>query len=198
MQHDPNPYQPPGGVVAPEGGYGVHPYEVQRLQGNLRILGGIQIAFGLIGSLGVLASGALLTSMNTNPVQREMNELFHRGTIGTWMEISRWVGLLAGVTLLSAGISLYRMRPIGRPLSLLHASLATVLVFVGLYMNLAYVFPALEDFAQHGGPIAKAGARGGVMGGLMGSIIGLVLPAFELYFMTRPATRQALGIDPPG
>ncbi len=198
MEHAPNPYQPPGGVPAPEGGYGVHPHTVQALQGNLRILGGVQIAFGLIGSIGVLASGALVGSMSSNPIQREMNELFHTGVIGTWMEVSRWLGLVAGVTLFSAGLSLYRMRPIGRSLSLLHASLAVMLVFAGLYMNLAYVFPALESFAQQGGPIAKAGARGGVIGGLMGSVIGLVLPGFELYFMTRPAIRQALGIDPPG
>lgn len=201
MQTQPNPYQPPGaGFPAPEGGYahGAHPYEVQKLQGNLRILGGVQMAFGAIGSLGVLASKALLGSMSRSGVQREMNQIFEQGVVGTWMEVSRWVGLVAGVALFSAGISLFRFRPIGRSLTLLHASLAIVLVFVGLYMNLAYVFPALEDFARQGGPIAQAGARGGVIGGLFGSVLGLILPGFELYYMTRPGIRQALGMDPPG
>ncbi|HTJ83079.1 MAG TPA: hypothetical protein VL400_15265 [Polyangiaceae bacterium] len=190
-----NPYLPPGGA-APEGGFPVHPYFVQKLQGNVKILGGIQIGLGVIGGLGVIASNAMLGSMSTNPVQKQMNDIFHTGTIGTWMDASQYVGVALAIILVVAGVSLVRLRPLGRPLSIAHATLAAVMVVVGLYMNIVYVFPALDDFARQGGVVAEAGARGGKIGGYVGSIIGLVLPAFELYLMTRPGIRQALGLAP--
>ena len=170
---------------------------MQRLQGNLKILGGIQIGLGLLGALGVLASNALLASVNTSPVQKQMNDLLHTGVIGEWMEISKWMGVFLAMTLVVAGVSIVRLRPMGRPLSLLHAGLAVLMVLAGLYMNLAYVFPALDDFARYGGVVAQAGARGGKIGGYVGAIVGLVLPAFELYLMTRPGIRSALGLSPP-
>jgi len=191
-----NPYQPPG-AGAPYAQYDAHPVTVQRLQANLKILGGIQIGLGLLGALGVLASTALLASVNTSPVQKQMNDLFHTGVIGDWMEISKWIGVALATTLVVAGVSVVRLRPLGRPLSFAHAGIATVMVLAGLYMNLAYVFPALDDFARHGGVVAEAGARGGKIGGYVGSIVGLVLPAFELYLMTRPGIRSALGLGPP-
>ncbi len=157
---------------------------------RVKTLGLLQIILGGLGLVGLLYS-YLLRFLAHDPVSRRLQDLLWTGEIGDYLMASLTLGAGLAILMIGTGIAVSKRAPIGRTLTFVHA-VSAVLVNVGSqYLNFTLVYPALERFAETGGPVARAGAMGGFIGGLMGSVLGLAFPFVELYLVTRPGTREA-------
>lgn len=158
---------------------------------GLKILGIAQCALGVFGLLS--APLTLVTrALAQDPGSRRVQHLLWDGWLGAWTYLSLAIGTALAVLLIVAGVGVIKGRALGRKLSLVHAATAIALVIIGQIIAATALYPALFELASSGSAAERGGAIGGVVGGLFGSLIGLILPAVELYVMTRPHVKEQL------
>lgn len=150
----------------------------------------LHIAFGVMGSLGLLLSLAMLrlvpNSGQFDPFA-QMGEGFR-----VFQNVQMVLGGLANVVLIAAGVGLLRLREWARLASLGYAVFAIVAGLVGTAVTMSVVvYPMLQKTGQQQAMVF------GVVGGSLGGCLGLLYPAAILFFLTRPhvvaAFRRAAG-----
>lgn len=158
---------------------------------GLKILGIAQCALGVFGLLSAPLS-LLTRAMARDPGSQRVQHLLWDGWLGAWTYASLLIGTALAVLLIVAGVGVLKGRALGRRLSMIHAVAAIALVVVGQIVAVVGLYPALFELAASGSAAERGGAIGGVVGGLFGSLVALVLPAVELYVMTRPDVKERL------
>jgi hypothetical protein len=157
---------------------------------GLRFLGITQCALGVFGLAGAPIT-VLTRLVARDPGSLRVQELLWDGWLGVWTYASLVIGTLLAFVLIAAGAGVLQGRPFGRTLSLAHAGGALMHVVLGQIIAVALLYPALWQLGSSGSAIERGGAVGGVLGGIVGSLFTLVLPAVELYVMTRPTVKEA-------
>jgi hypothetical protein len=159
------------------------------------VFGILNIAFGVMGLVGLLVSLALFSVAATgaSPVAKIMRE---NPSYALWIKVSIPLWLLATAALLAAAVGLLKCKEWGRKLSIGYAIYSVLLGVLGLLLNFFFlVQPLLREAAQRQGPEA-AGAIGGAVGGSVGGCFGLIYPILLLIFMTRPKLVAAFQARP--
>jgi hypothetical protein len=157
---------------------------------TVTVFGVLNIAFALLGVLGIFASFALLsaTAMSNNPAVTIIRD---NPTYAAWMKISIPLGVLSCMLLLAAGVGLLFLKEWARKLSIGYAVYAILFGIAGIALNFVFLTrPMLERASQQQGPEA-AGAMGGAIGASIGGCFGLIYPILLLIFMMRPNVKAA-------
>jgi hypothetical protein len=149
------------------------------------IFGILNIVFGVLGLMGMVATLVMFTFMDAsaNPALKVMND---NPNYLAWLKLNIPLGLLSCIAVIVAGIGLLKLKEWARKLSLAYAVYALVIGIIGVGLNYLWVTrPMLEDASHQHGP-AAIGAIFGAIGGGVGGLLGLVYPVFLFVMLTRP------------
>lgn len=180
-----NPYEPPRPFDPGEAQWVDYP----KLAKRLKTLGIVQMAFGGLGLLGTLSG---LVPPKRDPISRQVHDALWNGEIATWMRVSTGIGILLTLILLAAGFSLYKHRPLGRTLSLVHAGAALVVGTVSYFVTRDVMDKMMNDLAKTMGPAAEVFRTSMSVAQGFGLVMGLVLYGVEAYIVTRPGVKELL------
>lgn len=152
---------------------------------SVTVLGVLNIVFGVLGLLGIVAS-AIVQYSGMVPALHEAHHFEHGGLIATWTNLMLLVGIAGGIGLTVSGIGLLRLRHWGRTLALIYVLLAVVsTVATSVMQSVLVIRPLLADSEALADPEVSATLLGAIFG-VVGSIIGLIYPLLLWYFLTRP------------
>jgi hypothetical protein len=183
-----NPYAPPQSDPSTPPFYPQPP--PARPSTGVKVLAVFQIVLGALGLLSAPLTLAL-RGIAHDPVSQRIQEITWGGALGVWMRIALAVGTLLSAVLLAAGVGMLRARPWARRASLLYAGVSFAMQAVGVAINFAVLYPAMDYIAREhaGDPIAQAAVAGGRIGGIFGALLALALPITILIVLTRPSVK---------
>jgi hypothetical protein len=153
------------------------------------VFGILSIVFGVIGVLGTAVSAALVF----NPPRPEggaPNPFLEGDTMRWWVQINIFLGLIATVVLIVAGVGLLMMRTWAPRLAIGYSVYTIASTVLGLAVQIMFVvIPAFKnDGAAQSGP-----ELAGIVGGVIGGGVSLIFPLLLWYFMTRPQIMASFG-----
>jgi hypothetical protein len=165
------------------------------------IFGILNIGFGLLGLLGLLAQSSF-ASFGTQAsipmlasIMAFIDEMNKNPNYILWQHISTPVEGLASIALLAAGIGLLLLKNWARITSVAYGIYKIVFNFVNiavLYLVLGgMIGKALKNLPSIVMPIAACGA-------LFLILIALAYPVLLIFFLTRPKNVAAFRAPPPG
>lgn len=157
----------------------------------------LNIAFGASGLLGLVASYMMLGAKGqiANPILEAMRS---NATYVTWLKVLSPLTVVASSIAVVAGLGLLGMKPWGRTLSLAYAWWLVVSKTAGAIVAWLYLLPSL---AEQAGKLTGHTVLALKIGGYavaFGGILGLIYPVLMIYFMDRPAMKQAFAGGPNG
>jgi hypothetical protein len=167
---------------------------VQRPGTALKVLGIIQIVFGILGLLSapVTVLVAIFNAASKDPVQRKLHTLMWEGPVAAWSYSQAALGFVFAVLLIATGIGVVRGKLWGRTVGLVYAIGTLASLLIGQVIMFVAVYPALFDMLSSTNPIERAGAAGGIGGGVGAAIFGMVLPLITLVVLARKSARDQL------
>lgn len=189
-----NPYEPPRPVDFDPGANQWVDYP--KLAKRLRTLGIVQMAFGGLGLVGTVSN---LIPPKRDPMSRQVHDALWNGEIATWMRVSTGIGVVLTLILLVAGYSLYKHKPLGRTLSLVHAGSAFVIGTISYFVTRDVMAKMMADLAKTMGPAAEIFKTTMNLAQGVGLVMGIALYLVEAYVVTRPGVKEILaqGQQPP-
>ncbi len=175
----------------------VGPPSVRKPSGGLMALGILTIIyavfFNLCGSIVGLSLPLWMPALfgfmeEMIPDALNLGAIF-QGPFMAYVVIGSFVSLVLGLSFLSGGIGLLKLRPWGRALSL-GASVATIVWnIINLFIGFFLVNPMVNDAIGQETPRLPQ-LMGQVVGSLFGLIFQLALPVALLVFLTRTQIKE--------
>lgn len=169
---------------------------------SVKILGILNIVFGIMGICGLIGSAVALFSnaipQDPNFPNPTIELLQNNNAYRLYMIATLALGFVATILLGYSGVGLIMYRRYGRSLSLVYCWYAIVSVFVGVIVNtFVLVMPAWQQFQQQQAQGAAVtpqlmGLLFGAIGGTFGGCFGLIYPAVLMFFMYRRKTIDSL------
>ncbi len=175
------------------------PYETPpaapRLGTGLKVLGIVQIVFGVIGLIGapISLAIAMFNAASKDPLQRKLHEALWEGPAGAWSYTQAALGLVFAGLLLAGGVGVVRGKLWGRTASLVYAVGTLVSLAITQAVMIVAVYPMLLDEMSSSSPVTRGGAMGGLIGGVGAALFGAILPLVVLVALARRSAREQLG-----
>ena len=152
------------------------------------VFGILNIAFAVMGVLGLIFTIIALRFAHSNPSMRLIQQ---SPVLAAWTKFTLPLGFVNSIVLAIAGIGLLLMKNWARILSIIYAIYSLVFGIVGLFLMFFFmILPLIEQAQQKSGPESVA-AVFGAFGGMIGAVIGLAYPVLLLIFMLRPKLVEA-------
>jgi hypothetical protein len=145
--------------------------------GSIKVFGILNIVFG---SLGILC-----TPISLIFVMVASQKLGYSPFMTQWVVASGIVGILGACVLLASGIGLLKMRPWSRKLAVYYAMFACALTVINTLVTLTNL--------PSGGPNPEGQKIGAFAGAAFGLAIGLTYNFLLIFFLSKPAVKEALG-----
>jgi hypothetical protein len=159
---------------------------------SVLVFGVINIAFGLLGAVGMVFSLFVLAVLpkQNNPLLNAMNS---SEGYQIFQNVSMVIGGFAAIVLIVAGYGLCKMKPWSRKLSIYYALFALLQILVGTIANYFLLVGPMLQKSQGGPEVIMAVST------MLGGCLGLIFPACILFFLTRPKVLKAFKrIGEPG
>lgn len=163
-----------------------------RRPGSVTTFAVLNIVFGSLGALGLLAG---LAMTGNDPVTEAMRS---HSFLGVWDTVTTLIGGLVAIALIFIGVGMLSLKIWARKACIIYGIYSIVMSIVSTLVTFMVLKPFLDEVVagtlggEFGlGSMGSTIVSAAIMGAMIGIILAIVYASLLMYFMTRPHVREA-------